>query len=170
MNLPAVAQEQGGHRNYLLQLQEALLRDYAELLKTARPRGKREAPGPADPPGTIRASRLRNMRRRPDVARRELPVLRFSDPPLRDYRPPRRRRQSDLARVFTLMLILHVIIIGGIVIGEAVDFSLLWKAVGIGVMIWVIFRVMAVLSRRISAGRRTTTRVTGRNCDRDICL
>lgn len=68
------------------------------------------------------------------------------------------------------MLILHVVIIGGIVIGDMMDWTLTWKAVGFGVVAWVLFRVMAALSRRIHQGRRTTSRISGRNCDRDIFL
>lgn len=169
MNLPAAAHGPGSHHEYLMRALERLHEEYAELLKNPGPRRNRDAIDPDASPFS-RRSRQRVARRRPAAARREPPVFRFNDPPLHHFRPQRRPRQSELARVFVLMLILHVVIIGGIVIGDMMDWTLTWKAVGFGVVAWVLFRVMATLSRRIHQGRRTTSRISSRNCDRDIFL
>lgn len=69
-----------------------------------------------------------------------------------------------------LMFLLHVIVFAGLLIAELMDSTRIWKSIGIAIIIWMVFRGLAALSRRIRAPRRRTSRVAGRGGDRDIFL
>lgn len=165
MSLPA-GSVHGGHHEFLREVQQRLLREYADLLKHPAPVRSQS------PAGAVRASvhrRVRSMRVRPG-RRREPPVFRFDDPPLAHLRSQSRPGQTGMGRMFALLLVLHLVIIVGIVIGDVLDWTLGWKAVGTAFLIWLVFRVLAALSRRVHQRRRTTSRSGARNCDRDIFL
>lgn len=165
MSLPA-ASVHGGHHEFLLEVQQRLLREYAELLEHPAPVRRAPAAGTARPSV---ARRLRPTRVRP-VRRRQPPVYRFDDPPLAHLRLRHRPGQKGVVRMFVLLLVLHLVVIAGIVIGDVLDWTLGWKAVGTAFLIWLVFRFLAALSRRVHQRRRTSSRSWARNCDRDISL
>ena len=167
MSIPAASHDGRSHRLLLSEIAIRLRKEYAELLKNPPPSRMMSA---ADSSPAAISLRTRPRARRPHApGPRRPPVYRFSDPPLgTTHRRPRRR--SGFARMFVLVLFLHVMVIGGIVITELVESSIIWRAIGCAVAVWMVLRCMAAISRRITPPRRTTSRVSGRNCDRDIWL
>lgn len=143
MSIPESAHDPSGHAEHLKLIQIRLREEYAELRETG-------------PPQKIMPALEGNLSR---VQRRSR--LRI---------PPPRRRQAQFARLFILMLLLHVVVVGGVVIAEMTGSSLIWRAIAGAVIIWLLIRGMAALSRRITPPRRKTSRAAGRNCDRDIWL
>ena len=171
MNNPAAAHALSIHLESLTLIEGSLREEYSRLRtaraveKSAPPRGPRASAERRGRPRANRRVMVRPARREDGVQRVVDPVPRLGDPAR-----PRLRPRFELARVTALLLLLHVIVIGTVIIENASESSLVWRAIGGAVAIWIIFKCMAALSRRLLPRRRTSRRIFDRNCDRDIWL
>lgn len=154
MKQPAAAIPPRTHLELMDQIQAKLQAEYELLLKRPRPQGST----PRSPRSAMASALRRRLRpRRPPVRRRE------------DWRGD--TGVSGLAALFIFMLVVHILIIGAIILVNALeDRPWVWQIGGGLLAGYVLLRGLSALCRRFRPRRRTSAYRRARNCDRDITL
>ncbi|MBX7211053.1 MAG: hypothetical protein K1X78_22295 [Verrucomicrobiaceae bacterium] len=157
MNPPAAQVRKSSHLELMDQIQAKLQAEYDLLLK--RRRHERVSP-PRRRPSASPASMSPGA-----VARRMAPRRRRG----RDWRGV--TAATSVTRIFVLMLLVHVIIIGGIILADFLHDATLPLKLAAGVCGGIaLLRGMGALCRGIPRRRTTSACRHARNCDRDIWL